>query len=230
VELEKIMKSAFALIFLLFGIHFSQAKTHSRVVAETRIAYQEIDFGNNTPDYEAFAAAMQGYQKLMLQGKIKNQKLSIIDFNISANKERFWVLDMKNKKVLYHTLVAHGRNSGEEYAKTFSNTEGSYQSSLGFYLSSYTYDGKRGNSLKLLGIEKNINDAAFNRGIVIHGASYVSEEFIKNNGRLGRSLGCPAVPEEICSNLISAIQNGSCVFIYKKDPTYFSASSLIDFI
>lgn len=221
------MKSILLLATLLFGIHFTQANTNLKAVAEARIAYHEIDFGANTPDFEAFATAMQGYQKLMMQGKIKNQKLSIIDFNLSANKERFWVLDMQNKEVLYHTLVAHGRNSGEEYAKTFSNNVGSYQSSLGFYLTSYTYEGKHGNSLKLLGLEKNINDKAFNRGIVIHGASYVSEEFIQNNGRLGRSLGCPAVPEEVCSNLVTSIKNGSCVFIYKKDPSYFSSSKLV---
>lgn len=221
------MKSFTLVLFLIIGIQTSFAKPSLNAVAEARVAYHEIDFGGNTPDFEAFAAALEGYQKLMLQGKIKNQKLSIIDFNMSANQERFWVLDMENKAVLYHTLVAHGRNSGEEYAKTFSNTEGSYQSSLGFYLTSYTYQGKHGNSLKLLGLEKNINDAAFNRGIVIHGASYVSEDFIKDNGRLGRSLGCPAVPEGICSNLVSTIKNGSCVFIYKKDPLYFSSSNLV---
>lgn len=208
-------------------LSFLSARTYKSALVELRTAYHEMDFGTNTPDFEAFASAMNGYQQLMIQGKIKNQILSIIDFNLSANQERFWVLDMQNKKTLFHTLVAHGKNSGEEFAKSFSNAEGSFQSSLGFYITGSIYEGKHGNSLKLLGIEKNINDAAFERGIVIHGADYVSKEFIQQYGRLGRSLGCPAVPANICSSLVSTIKNGSCLFIYKKDESYFKTSKLV---
>ena len=221
------MKKFSLVLSLVLFLSFIHAKSYKSAAAELRIAYHEMDFGAVTPDFEAFANAMNGYKQLMLQGKVKNQILSIIDFNLSANQERFWVLDMASKTTLFHTLVAHGRNSGEEFAKSFSNTEGSYQSSLGFYLTGAIYQGKHGNSLKLLGIEKNINDAAFDRGIVIHGASYVSEDFIQKNGRLGRSLGCPAVPENICSSLVSTIKNGSCLFIYKKDANYFNTSKLI---
>ena len=222
------MSRILLLFFVLININFASARSYSEFAPSARIAYHEIDFGSETPDYEAFATALNGYQKLMMQGKIKSQILSLIDFNMSANQERFWVVDMATKKTLFHTLVAHGRNSGEEYAKTFSNTEGSYQSSLGFYVTGNIYEGKHGNSLKLLGLEKNINDAAFNRGIVIHGADYVSKDFIQQNGRLGRSLGCPAVPVEVCSSLVSTIKNGSCLFIYKNDPNYFSQSKLAE--
>lgn len=222
------MRKLYILLALILFTHIALAESRKNHSTKARVAYQEIDFGTETPDYETFAKAMNGYQKLMLQGKVKSQILSIIDFNLSANKERFWVVDMENKKTLFHTLVAHGRNSGDEFAKSFSNTEGSYQSSLGFYITGNLYDGKHGNSLKLLGIEKNINDAAYNRGIVIHGADYVSKEFIQENGRLGRSLGCPAVPMEICASLVNTIKNGSCLFIHKSDPSYFSQSKLID--
>ena len=221
------MKQISLILSLVLFINFSFARSYKAVAAEVRVAYHEIDFGDVTPDFEAFANAMNGYQQLMIQGKVKNQILSIIDFNLSANQERLWVLDMKNKTTLFHTLVAHGRNSGEEYAKSFSNKEGSYQSSLGFYVTGSIYQGKHGNSLKLIGVEKSINDAAFDRGIVIHGADYVSKEFIQQNGRLGRSLGCPAVPQNICSNLVNTIKNGSCLFIYKKDDSYFKTSKLV---
>ena len=179
------------------------------------------------PDIHAFALALQGYEKLVLKGKIKNPKLSIIDFNRSANEKRLWVIDMEKKELIYHTLVAHGRNSGQEFAQSFSNSSGSFQSSLGFYLTAHMYNGKHGNSLILYGLEENINDAAFDRGIVIHGADYVSEQFIKNHGRLGRSLGCPAVPQNICNKLVNSIQNGSCLFIYKNNDDYLTESDWV---
>lgn len=185
------------------------------------------DFGSQLPSNTAFTAALRGYNKLLQNGEISKPYLSIIDFNLSANKERMWVLDMKSKKVVFHTLVAHGRNSGEEFATQFSNLEGSFQSSLGFYKTANTYIGKHGKSLKLFGLERNINDAAFDRGIVIHGADYVSKSFIQTNGRLGRSQGCPAVPVEICEELIDLIKDGSCLFIYKDDANYLNKSDLV---
>src|SRR5690606_4161345 len=119
------------------------------------------------------------------------------------NKKRMWVIDMTTNTVLMHSLVAHGRNTGDVFAKNFSNASESYKSSLGFYLTGETYTGKHGMSLKLDGLEKGVNDNARNRAVVIHGADYVSDSFIKNNSRLGRSLGCPAVPRELTKQLIS---------------------------
>lgn len=222
------MRTLILLLVFLTSALSASARTPITILSETRLVYHSIDFGEDMPDIETFALALQGYQKLVLKGKISNPKLSIIDFNRSANEKRLWVIDMEKKEVLYHTLVAHGRNSGQEFAQSFSNASGSFQSSLGFYLTAFKYNGKHGNSLKLYGLEKNINDAAFDRGIVIHGADYVSEQFIKNNGRLGRSLGCPAVPEDVCSNLVNSIQDGSCLFIYKNDDEYLAKSNLIE--
>lgn len=223
------MKKTF-ITLLLVAISFSAfSKPAYRLPnSEPTPSIAEIDFNSQLPNEDAFKAALIGYKKLQAQGKVQKQILSIIDFNLSSNKERFWVIDMANKKLIYHTLVAHGRNSGNEFANAFSNTEGSFQSSLGFYLTGNIYNGKHGNSLKLLGVEKNINDAAYNRGIVIHGANYVSKDFIAQHGRLGRSLGCPAVPENICGSLVNTIQNGSCLFIYKNDLNYFAKSQLVN--
>ncbi len=221
------MKNLFTtILFVSIGILAFSKTAHRLHDYGSSVVLSEIETNTNLPNESAFKSALIGYKKLLAQGKVQKQILSIIDFNLSSNQERFWVIDMANKKLIFHTLVAHGRNSGNEFANSFSNTEGSYQSSLGFYLTGNIYNGKHGNSLKLLGMERNINDAAFNRGIVIHGANYVSKDFINQNGRLGRSLGCPAVPENICSSLVSTIKEGSCLFIYKNDQNYFSKSQL----
>ncbi|MCB0510473.1 MAG: murein L,D-transpeptidase catalytic domain family protein [Chitinophagales bacterium] len=223
------MKLAFSLLVFLFT-SFSSSLANNLVRYGSSFEKAEIpnfDFGEKKPNLNVFSMALKGYSVLKSKGEIIKPYLSLIDFDLSANEERLWVIDMQNFKVVYNTLVAHGRNSGEEFAKQFSNQEGSFQSSLGFYKTSSIYIGKHGKSLKLLGLEKNINDAAYQRGIVVHGADYVSREFIQTYGRLGRSQGCPAVPVEICEDLINLIQEGSCLFIYKTDASYLSQSTLI---
>jgi hypothetical protein len=130
------------------------------------------------------------------------------------------VIDLHDKKLIYKCLVAHGRNSGENTADSYSNEQESLKSSLGFYITKETYTGKNGYSLRLEGLEKGINDNAMAREIVIHGADYVSEEFIKKNGRLGRSWGCPALPAGLSKEIIDKISNGSCLFIYADDKFY----------
>lgn len=129
--------------------------------------------------------------------------------------------------MLYHCLVSHGRNTGEVMAKKFSNKPGSYTSSPGFYTTGETYFGKHGISLRLNGIENGINDKARERAIVIHGAEYVSPEFIAKYGRLGRSLGCPAVPEELSRDIIETIKDGTCLFVYAPTESYLLKSPLI---
>jgi hypothetical protein len=166
------------------------------------------------PKFESFAAAFAGYQSLQEKGLVKKQILTLIDFGLSSNTKRLWVIDLANHAILFHTLVAHGKNTGEEYATQFSNKNDSFQSSLGFYSTGEIYHGKHGLSLKLDGLEKGINCNARARAIVIHGADYVSEKFIKENKRLGRSLGCPALPKEINLPLINAIKDQSILFIY----------------
>jgi hypothetical protein len=124
--------------------------------------------------------------------------------------------------------VAHGENSGKNYATSFSNNPDSHQSSLGYYLTGKPYIGRHGYSLLLDGLEKGINDNARNRAVVIHGAAYVSQQFIKINGRLGRSFGCPALPEETVSAIINTIQEKSLLFIYSSDRNYSKNSSFFN--
>lgn len=179
------------------------------------------------PSQESFAQALQGFFRLKEEGKIKKDLLTLIDFSQSANAQRMWVIDMSTNTILHQTFVAHGRNTGNEFATKFSNIPESFQSSLGFYATAETYTGKHGFSLRLDGLEKGINDQARARAIVIHGADYVSDTFISRHGRLGRSLGCPALPKEVSKEIISTIADNSCIFIYFPSENYSKQSQLI---
>jgi len=179
------------------------------------------------PSQESFVKAIEGFYKLKEKGKIQKEILTLIDFSKSANAQRMWVIDLATNTILYQTFVSHGRNTGNEFATKFSNVPESYQSSLGFYATAETYFGKHGFSLRLDGLEKGINDKARERAIVIHGADYVSESFIDKNGRLGRSLGCPALPLEMSEEIIKTIQDKSCLFIYYPSKNYEAQSQLI---
>ena len=138
------------------------------------------------------------------------------------------MLDVNSFKILFNTYVAHGRNTGEAYANKFSNKPDSYQSSLGFYLTEGTYNGKNGFSMQLEGMEYGINNRAEERAIVVHGAAYVSEGFIKSRGYIGRSHGCPALPEKLNKPIIEKIKNGSCLFIYSNDKNYLQQSKILN--
>jgi hypothetical protein len=177
---------------------------------------------------EAFKEAIIGYENLINSGTIlKNTVLSIVDFSLPSFKKRLFVLDMENGKLLFNTLVAHGRNSGQIYATRFSNRNRSLESSLGFYVTGETYIGQNGYSLRLLGMEQGFNNNAYRRGIVIHPADYVNDEYSKTSGRLGRSEGCPAIPSDVHRPVIETIKNGSCFFVYGKDKRYTSRSKLL---
>lgn len=173
--------------------------------------------------YEVFKTAILGCQQI--DNLYKKNLVTIIDFSKPSTEKRFFVIDLENKRLIYKCFVAHGKNSGDNYAKSFSNQPGSLKSSLGFFLTAETYYGDHGYSLRLEGLEKSINDNARAREIVIHGAEYVSEEFIKKFGRLGRSWGCPALPVEISKEIIDKISGGSCLFIYGDD-IYFRENSV----
>jgi hypothetical protein len=174
--------------------------------------------------FETFAKAMTGYLNLRQDGKLAEDKqvLTVVDFDLPSTEKRLWVLDLDKKQILFHTLVAHGHNSGENEASNFSNTDQSNMSSLGFYATGSEYEGKHGHSLRLQGMDEGINSNAAARSIVMHGADYVSEDFIKQNGRLGRSLGCPALPMDQYSQIIDAVNGGTCLFLNKSDAGYNS--------
>ncbi len=177
---------------------------------------------------KAVALAIKGYQKLKEQGKLINQRyLTIADFSKPSSEERLYIIDMESEEMVLQTLVAHGKNSGTLFAKNFSNKNESNKSSLGFYITGNTYRGKHGESLILTGIENGINDKAAQRAIVLHGANYVSNNTIAQMGYLGRSQGCPAVPNNQVQQIIHTIQGESCLFIYAPDANYLKQSKLV---
>ena len=164
---------------------------------------------------EAFQEFVIGFSNCIESKKIKKINVaSIIDFSKSSNEKRIYILDLNEMKIVHKSLVAHGRNSGNEFANLFSNEDGSKMSCPGFLVTMKPYSGKHGYSLKLEGLESNINDNSSKRAIVIHGADYVSEEFIKKYGRLGRSWGCPALPLFKNRKIIDAVKGGSLIYIY----------------
>jgi len=177
---------------------------------------------------QAFEYAMKGFDYLVKAGKITNSKIiSIADFSQPSSKKRLFVIDLADQKVLFNTYVAHGSNSGTEYANQFSNVPGTDKSSPGFYETLDTYEGKNGYSLRLDGLESGINDNANRRAIVVHGAPYVSESFIQARGYIGRSWGCPAVPAPLSKPIIDKIKNGTCLFIYSPDRNYLDRSKVL---
>jgi hypothetical protein len=176
--------------------------------------------------YDIFKLAMTGMARI---DGIQNKKIiTIIDFSKPSTRERLFVIDLENKKILYKSLVAHGKNSGGDMASSFSNSPRSLKSSLGFYLTAETYSGKWGYSLKLDGLEPGINDNARKRGIVVHGADFVSFEVAHDCGLLGRSYGCPALPINKAQPIIDKISKGTCLFIYGKDSKYLKNSKLLN--
>ncbi|MEO5908160.1 MAG: murein L,D-transpeptidase catalytic domain family protein [Ginsengibacter sp.] len=177
---------------------------------------------------QAFIEGVKGYNYLRAQGKLNNNNiLSIVDFSLPSTQKRLFVIDMENLKLLFNTYVAHGRNSGKEFAEQFSNSPESNMSSLGFYITKQSYNGEHGFSLRLEGEEKGINDNAESRAIVIHCADYVSEKSIKALGYMGRSLGCPALPKKYTRPIIETIKDGSCLFVYSQSNNYLSQSEIL---
>ena len=167
-----------------------------------------------SPNLKSFSQALKGFYTLKEKGLIQKNILTLVDFSLSSNFKRLWVIDLTTNTILFQSLVAHGRNTGDEFANSFSNSQKSFKSSLGFYATGETYSGKHGMSLRLDGLEKGINSNARARGVVMHAANYVSNSFIKCNKRLGRSEGCPAIPVELSKEIINTIKNKSCLFIY----------------
>ncbi len=193
------------------------------------LAYDRMGLDKMGLSEQAFNYAMKGFNYLVQHGKLaKDNIISIVDFTLPSSKKRLFVIDLDDYRVLYNTYVAHGVNSGREYANQFSNQPSSYKSSLGFYETLSTYIGEHGYSLRLDGLEKGINDNANSRDIVIHAADYVNESFIRSQGYIGRSWGCPALPEKLHKPIIDKIKNGTCLFIYSADNAYLKKSKIIN--
>ena len=199
------------------------------VVNQAGLIYSSMNLEDAGLNKKAFEYAWRGYHNLLKKGLIRKRSvLSICDFSQSSRTKRMYVIDVQHKKLLYRTYVAHGQNSGDEYATTFSNEPDSYKSSLGFYLTQRTYIGHNGLSLKLNGVDSGFNDMALKRQIVLHGSAYVSDRYMQDYGTLGTSLGCPALPAAISGKIIRAVKDGSVLFIYHPTQQYLSNSPVIN--
>lgn len=180
-------------------------------------------------DPALFALALDAASHAVRRGDANSPRtLTVIDFSRPSTQKRLWVFDLESRDLLFHEHVAHGRGSGANLATSFSNVPESNQSSLGLFRTAEAYIGKHGLSLRLDGLERGVNDRARERAIVIHGAEYVNAATAQAQGRLGRSLGCPAVRPEIARPLIEAVKNGGLLFAYYPERTWLSSSSYLN--
>ena len=191
--------------------------------------YDSLRLGSLGLGRHVFDYAMQGFNFMKQMGRLGNEQIiSIVDFSKPSSEKRLFVIDLKNYKILFNTYVAHGMQSGKEFANQFSNKPESNKSSLGFYETLTTYMGGNGYSLRLQGMEEGINDNANRRDIVMHGAGYVDERLIHTQGYIGRSWGCPAVPQRLNKPIIDKIKNGTCLFIFSPDKKYLTHSRILN--
>lgn len=205
------------------------ANFSAAALLEADSVYAQLDLAAKGLSKKAFLYGWKGYRILQKKGLLqRSEVLSICDFSQSSRRKRLYIIDVEQKTLLVNTFVAHGRNSGGEFAKSFSNKSQSRQSSLGFYVTRQTYFGEHGLSLRIDGIERGFNDKANARNIVVHGSDYLGGSFLENNPFNGRSYGCPAVPGEESQYIIDAIKNGSCLFIYHPTSKYLKKSQIIN--
>lgn len=150
--------------------------------------------------------------------KIQNKNfVTIVNFDRPSTEKRFHVIDMKTGEVADY-YVAHGKNSGENFATNFSNEPGSNKSSLGIYLSAEDYIGKHGLSMRMDGMEPTCSNIR-KRDIVMHGAEYVSEAYAKKNGRMGRSEGCLALEQPLVAGMVKKLEGKSVILVWRSEPT-----------
>lgn len=197
---------------------------------EVSTLYEQFNLKDLGLTKKAFFYALKGYNFLLDHHWLNNPNiLSICDMSQSSRNKRLYVLDLENKQILINTYVAHGRASGGEFARAFSNSPSSHKSSLGFYVTEDTYYGSNGLSLKIKGMERGFNDRALGRNIVVHGSEYVGPDFLQMNQFCGRSYGCPAVPADESENIIDLIKEGSCLFVYYPTQRYLVRSKILNY-
>lgn len=213
--------------------HHHSLKSHHPTQQATKLTTrqthkQQADTDNQmSVNPHVWQLALKAYNKAFEKGYIKQRILTVIDYSLPSSVKRMWVVDLAHKKVLYHTLVTHGRHTGGLFAKHFSDKPGSLASSLGLFLTENTYVGSQGYSLRLRGLEPGFNDKAFSRSIVMHGAWYATHRFAAHYGRLGLSWGCPAVSPQLAKPIINEIKGGSLVFAYYPDVHWLHQSKFL---
>lgn len=235
------MQTQVKLFLLLFGVGISlisKADSGDPVLDSTaqekacKVEYEISDrycsLSDTTLQFAIFEKAYIGYLNMVKLNKVtKKDTLTIVDFSQGSLQERMYIIDLKTNKIIHKTVVAHGMNSGRHIPKYFSNEEGSKKSSLGFYTIDNTYKGKFDLAVKLNGLEYS-NSHAHKRGVVIHAAKYANVEWARKNGALGRSFGCPAIPEKDFEKVVDMIKGGSTLFIYAPNRSYLRRSKLIN--
>ena len=229
------------LIFILSTfLYFSNAQNHlskekqlalKKAELNIKELYNELNAAQYNLSFEAFRYAYIGYQSLKKQQRLNGKELfSIIDFTKDCNSKRFYTIDLEKMKIVYNTYVAHGKKSGDRLATSFSDVAESNKSSIGFYITGSTYNGGNGYSLALHGDEKGYNSNLAKRSVVIHTADYANENYMARNGRLGRSLGCPVLPENIYKQIIDAIKDKTMIFAYYNDAKYLKTSKYLNLL
>lgn len=177
-----------------------------------------------TLDSKVLSTALSAMQCALNNGAEPANRLAVIDFSLPSSDKRLWIFDLQNEKLVLHDFVAHGNRSGDNFATSFSNTNGSHQSSIGLFRTAESYQGKHGYSLRMDGLEPGFNDRARERAIVIHSADYVNPEWIKSQGRIGRSQGCPAVRPEIGRTVVDNLKGGQFMFSWYPDQEWLQSS------
>ncbi|MDO4229212.1 MAG: murein L,D-transpeptidase catalytic domain family protein [Capnocytophaga sp.] len=202
-----------------------------KIETSIKDVYDEIGAEEYGLNFEAFRYAYIGYQSLKKQQRLNDKEIfSIIDFSKDCNTKRFYTIDLENKQIIYNTYVSHGKKSGEKAATSFSDVKESHKSSLGFYITGKTYMGSKGFSLKLHGDERGYNSNMETRGVVIHTSKYANEDYILKTGRMGRSLGCPVLPQNIYKQVIETIKDKTMIFAYYNHPKYLSTSKYLNIL
>ena len=210
-------------------VNSKKAAKAAAFAAEANNLYAQIELKELGLSKKAFEYALKGYNYLLDHHWLnKSNILTIVDMSQSSRNKRLYIVDMDTKTVLVNTYVAHGRNSGGEFARTFSNNQSSHKSSLGFYVTQGTYYGNNGLSLRIRGMERGFNDRAISRGVVVHGSEYVGPDFLEMNRFCGRSFGCPAVPADESQTIIDLIKEGSCLFIDYPTKKYLTRSKILN--
>jgi len=200
--------------------------------ANTNVTFARADFAaaaRGSIEDDVFKLALGAAACAVRTGAVSEppRTLTVIDYSRPSSQKRLWVFDLQTRELLYEELVAHGQGSGDNLARAFSNQPDTHRTSLGLFATDTAYVGKNGYSLRLDGLDRGVNDRARERAIVMHGAPYVSEDFVEANGRLGRSWGCPAIRKDIAHEMIDRIKQGSLVFAYYPDETWMKSSRFL---
>jgi hypothetical protein len=227
----------FLFMFALLGIvgfsspfSFLFSHTNSQPLGTTSWLEKQIQIIKSQAgniDSKVLRLSLVAYMNARKRGLDSKELLTVIDYSKPSTEKRLWVFDLKHGRTLFNTWVSHGKNSGDAVATSFSNSSGSLKSSIGVFLTDETYDGNNGYSLRLRGLERGVNDNAYNRSVVMHGANYVNADIIKRHGRVGRSWGCPAVSKELSKPIIDTIKYNTLIFAYYPDRRWLSHSSFL---